>query len=148
MQNQTTYKQTAGKRAKKLARLFPEVEKEEAGKNSNGTSEKTFIAVNSGKIVAHIKAEFSDEPFAHVAEMRSLVVLPEYRGQGIGIGLYRHAIKSLGRGIEIAIARVRTTNAASIRLHEKLGFKAIGRIDKGYKTRKEQADILIFSKEL
>jgi len=152
MRKEITYREIKEKDSASLCALLPAVGKETAAQiikeSILGRREKRFVAVNAERVVAHINAEFSGEPYAHIAELRSLVVLPEYRGQGIAHTLYSHALAVLGKEKEIAIARVRTTNTPSIKLHEKLGFKEIGKMEKGWKQNGKQADILIFSREI
>ena len=60
---------------------------------------------------------------------------PSFQSKGLGIRLYRAVLASLPLfDIVNAIACITVPNDASIKLHEKLGFRRVGRFDKvGYK---------------
>lgn len=53
-----------------------------------------------------------------------IVVLPTYRRHGIGSALLTEALRMAAeRGADSMIAHIRNENVASMRLHERLGFK-------------------------
>jgi phosphinothricin acetyltransferase len=65
---------------------------------------------------------FTAETTVYVAENR--------RGRGIGGELYAALLDELrGRGLHSAVGCIALPNPASIALHEKLGFKEIGRFE-------------------
>ena len=66
------------------------------------------------------------EGFRHTVE-HSVYVHREARGEGIGRLLMRELItRAASNGIHVMIACIEAGNAASIRLHERLGFRLTG----------------------
>ncbi len=59
----------------------------------------------------------------------------QFAGRGLGSGLYRALIEEMrSRGLHCAIGGIALPNPASIALHEKLGFRHLGRFSQvGYK---------------
>ncbi|HAY88293.1 MAG TPA: phosphinothricin acetyltransferase [Bacteroidetes bacterium] len=72
--------------------------------------------------------------YKHSAET-TIYIHPDHEGKGLGQRLYNALLSSLALfEVVNAIACITIPNEASIKLHEKLGFKKIGRFDKvGYK---------------
>ncbi|MEH6689965.1 MAG: N-acetyltransferase family protein [Pseudorhizobium pelagicum] len=66
------------------------------------------------------------EGFRHTAE-HSVYIHHDHRGAGLGRQLMTALVANAGkRGIHVMIACVEAGNAASIRLHESLGFRNVG----------------------
>ncbi|MET0747588.1 MAG: N-acetyltransferase family protein, partial [Rhizobium sp.] len=66
------------------------------------------------------------EGYRHTVE-HSVYVDKTFRGHGIGEQLMRALIARAAAGkIHVMIAGIEAENAASIRLHEKLGFRSVG----------------------
>lgn len=64
--------------------------------------------------------------FRHTVE-HSVYVHPDHRGVGLGRDMMRALIRVAGeRDVHVMIACVEAGNAASIRLHESLGFRNVG----------------------
>ncbi len=65
----------------------------------------------------------------------SIYLAGEYRGQGFGTELYQRLVSDLvGCGAHVAIGGIALPNDASIRLHEKLGFKKVAQFEQvGFK---------------
>ncbi len=65
----------------------------------------------------------------------SVYLAPQRQGQGLGRALYRRLLDALGEGpIRQAVACISLPNPASVRLHEQLGFRPVGRFERvGYK---------------
>ena len=81
-----------------------------------------------GKLIAYAGAWVS----FNQAEVMSVAVDPEYRGQGIGTILFGELIKSIkARGAMSITLEVRPSNTAAIKLYESFGLKSVGR-RKGY----------------
>jgi phosphinothricin acetyltransferase len=58
----------------------------------------------------------------------SVYVAPERTGRGIGLALYRVLLREIEReDVHRAIAGITLPNPASVRLHERCGFREIGR---------------------
>lgn len=66
--------------------------------------------------------------YRHTAE-HSVYVRGDQRGRGIGRTLMRELItRARAQGLHVLVAGVDSTNTASIVLHEKLGFREVGRL--------------------
>jgi [ribosomal protein S18]-alanine N-acetyltransferase len=79
--------------------------------------------------------------------INNLAVRPECRSGGVGRALVEHALDAAFReGARRATLEVRRSNAAALRLYERLGFKASG-VRRGYYT-KPREDALILWLEL
>lgn len=80
------------------------------------------------------------------ADMMNLAVLPDYRRQGIAMGLVESLIAALrSREVHCLTLEVRASNTAAQALYEKLGFCPVGRRPRYY--TKPQEDALILRKE-
>lgn len=87
-----------------------------------------LIAVCEGKVVgwAALSSVSARPVYAGVAEV-SIYVDPAFRGQGVGDGLMKALIEeSEARGVWTLQSGVFPENAASMRLHQKHGFRTIG----------------------
>ena len=81
-----------------------------------------------GKIIAYAGAWVS----FNQAEVMSVAVDPEFRGQGIGTILFGELIKAVKiRGATAITLEVRPSNTAAIKLYKNFGLKSVGR-RKGY----------------
>jgi len=65
----------------------------------------------------------------------SIYLAGEHAGHGLGTGLYDHLLSDLARrGMHVAIGGIALPNEASVRLHEKLGFKKVAQLEQvGFK---------------
>lgn len=67
-------------------------------------------------------------------QINNVAVHPDFRGKGIGEAALRLVLKEVReKGAVFATLEVRASNAAAVRLYEKLGFKVLG-TRKGYYT--------------
>lgn len=89
------------------------------------------------------------EPYGGVAEI-SLYVDRSYRGTGIGTALIEHLCAECEKhGIWSLLSVIFASNAASIALHEKCGFRKIGFREKIAKDRfGEWQDTFMYEKRL
>ena len=89
----------------------------------------TYIVCElDGKIVAYAGAWVS----FNQADVMSIAVDPDFRGQGIGTILFGELIKIVKkRGAKAITLEVRPSNTAAIKLYESFGLKSVGR-RKGY----------------
>ena len=81
-----------------------------------------------GKIVAYAGAWVS----FNQADVMSVAVAPELRGQGVGTILFGELIKAVkARGATAITLEVRPSNTAAIKLYKSFGLRSVGR-RKGY----------------
>jgi phosphinothricin acetyltransferase len=88
-----------------------------------------IVATVDGSLAGY--ASYGDwrafEGFRHTVE-HSVYVHRDFRGGGIGGILMQELItRAASNGVHVMIAAIESENAASIRLHEKLGFRIAGR---------------------
>lgn len=77
------------------------------------------------------------------ADMMNLAVHPDYRRQGIGIGLICALVDGLAqKGANCLLLEVRESNKPAIDLYEKMGFHKVGRRPGYYHNPKEAACIM------
>ncbi|PTM98612.1 phosphinothricin acetyltransferase [Mycoplana dimorpha] len=88
-----------------------------------------LVAERDGRVVGY--ATYGDwrafDGYRHTAE-HSIYVHADMRGQGIGRAMLKSLIdRARAAGIHVIIAGIEAENEASIRLHESLGFRVVGR---------------------
>lgn len=83
--------------------------------------------VEGDKLIGYAYAtKWRVRPAYRTSVETSVYLDPECAGQGAGTLLYRALLDDLrGRGLHLAIAGIAQPNAASVRLHEKLGFRKV-----------------------
>ncbi|MBF8778995.1 N-acetyltransferase [Pseudomonas fulva] len=89
-----------------------------------------LVAVDDSGVLGY--ASFGDwrpfEGFRYSVE-HSLYVRDDQRGRGLGFALMQALIeRARGRGKHVMVAAIERGNAASIRLHERLGFEVTGQM--------------------
>ncbi|HTR17746.1 MAG TPA: GNAT family N-acetyltransferase [Acetobacteraceae bacterium] len=68
------------------------------------------------------------EGFRHTVE-HSLYLVPEARGQGLGMALLSALMeRARGSGVHVMVAGIDGNNAASLALHRRAGFEETGRL--------------------
>lgn len=87
-----------------------------------------IVAMRDGKVAGY--ASYGDwrafDGYRHTVE-HSVYVEKDCRGHGIGEGLMRELVeRAAAAGVHVMIAGIEAENTASIRLHEKLGFRIAG----------------------
>jgi len=87
-----------------------------------------IVAESNGTVAGY--ASYGDwrafDGYRHTVE-HSVYVDKDCRGLGIGEGLMRELIaRASAAGVHVMIAGIEAENTASIRLHEKLGFRVAG----------------------
>ncbi|KAA0700133.1 N-acetyltransferase [Neorhizobium sp. P12A] len=97
-------------------------------KARKGRGFPVIVAERNGKVAGY--ASYGDwrafDGYRHTVE-HSVYVEKDCRGLGIGEGLMRELIvRAAAAEIHVMIAGIEAENTASIRLHEKLGFRIAG----------------------
>jgi L-amino acid N-acyltransferase len=86
--------------------------------------------------------------YARTAEV-SVWVSPSEQGKGIGSMLYQQLLPLGARaGVRVALARIEAGNAASIRLHERSGFRFVGTLHHVGEKFGRLLDVAIYEKQL
>lgn len=110
------------------------------------------VAYLDDKVVgyAYVSAYSTRGAYSLTVE-NSVYVHPDYNGRGVGFALLKQLLSECGmQDIKQVIARIAIWDgsSASIKLHEKVGFKEVGRLTKvGYKFG-EYIDIILMQKSL
>jgi len=92
-----------------------------------------------GKIVAYAGAWVS----FNQAEVMSVAVIPELRGQGVGTILFGELIQAVkARGATAITLEVRPSNTAAIKLYQSFGLRSVGRRRGYYLDNGEDALIM------
>jgi phosphinothricin acetyltransferase len=92
-----------------------------------------LVAVDAGEVIGTASyGDFRDSVhwpgYRHTAE-HSVHVRIDRRGQGVGQQLMDSLIdRARGNGIHVLVAGIDAENAASIRFHERLGFREVARM--------------------
>ncbi|MCX8998494.1 GNAT family N-acetyltransferase [Rhizobiaceae bacterium BDR2-2] len=92
-------------------------------------NQPVLVAESDGEVIGY--ASYGDwrafEGFRHTME-HSVYVRSDRKGAGTGAKLMEALIAvAAERGVHVLIGCIEAENAASIRLHEKLGFRLVGR---------------------
>jgi L-amino acid N-acyltransferase YncA len=87
-----------------------------------------LVAESGGEVVGYAYAcEYMKRPAYRWAASVSVYVAEGQRGQGLGTRLYEALLERLRRQrFQVACAGITLPNEASVALHERLGFAAIG----------------------
>jgi phosphinothricin acetyltransferase len=87
-----------------------------------------LVAEEAGEIVGYAYGTAWKARSAYRFTVESTVYLaPQYTGRGLGVALYSALLAELRRGgFHSVVGCIALPNAASVALHEKLGFKKIG----------------------
>lgn len=99
-------------------------------------SREAFWREAQNELATYIVCELEERIIAYAgawvsfnqAEVMSIAVEPEFRGQGIGTILFGELIKAVKeRGAKSITLEVRPSNTAAIKLYESFGLRSVGR---------------------
>lgn len=93
-----------------------------------GASHAWLVAEREGQVVGYAYGTaFNERPAYRWSTSVSVYVADDARGQGLGRALYLALFERLReRGFRMACAGITLPNAASVGLHESLGFELVG----------------------
>jgi L-amino acid N-acyltransferase YncA len=93
-----------------------------------GASHAWLVAEREGWVVGYAYAtDFNERPAYRWSTSVSVYIAEDERGRGVGRALYGALFERLReRGFRMACAGITLPNAASVRLHESLGFELVG----------------------
>jgi L-amino acid N-acyltransferase YncA len=106
----------------------PDAEEMAARIERYGASHAWLVAEREGRVVGYAYATaFNERPAYRWSTSVSVYVAEEARGQSVGRTLYLALFERLReRGFRMACAGITLPNAASVGLHEALGFELVG----------------------
>ena len=86
-----------------------------------------LISVEGGKVLGYAFAcAWQESPAYRYTVACQVYLTPAARGQNLGTVLYRELLPRLREaGFHLAVATISLPNAASVRLHEKMGFRKV-----------------------
>ncbi len=117
---------------------------------SHGPMRPLLVAESDGRVIGWTAlSDWSDrDGYVETVEL-SLYVLEKYRGRGVGTELMRailDAAASDAVNIHTIIAMITEGNARSVRLHEKFGFRSIGRMREVGEKFGRRLDVVLMQK--
>ena len=92
--------------------------------------DKRFVALQDGRIVAHVRVVFGRGLHKHRVEVTSLVVEARKRRHHIATELMKFILKELPKERKLVLLAVDSKNDAAIELYKKLGFEQYGLLKK------------------
>ena len=95
-----------------------------------------LVAESSGRVVGYAYAAMWNDRSAYRFSVQSTIYLEQARrGVGIGTRLYQALLDDLRqRNVHVVIGGIALPNEASLRLHEKLGYRKVAHFEEvGYK---------------
>ncbi|MBN2336895.1 MAG: N-acetyltransferase [Acidobacteria bacterium] len=89
-----------------------------------------FVGEAEGEVIGYAYADIFKDRSAYRFSVETTIYLrPDATGKGSGRRLYAHLLSALQqRGIVNAVAIIALPNPASVRLHERAGFRRAGRL--------------------
>jgi L-amino acid N-acyltransferase YncA len=86
-----------------------------------------FVAISAGEVIGWCDITPRERPVYAHAGVLGMGLLPQFRGQGIGIGLIRRSLAAARAfGFHRVELTVREDNANAIELYNKVGFETEG----------------------
>jgi ribosomal protein S18 acetylase RimI-like enzyme len=134
-----------------LSALFPHWKKVSVQRKIANTlkgKDLRFVALNEGKIIAHVRVVLGFGIHSHRAEFSSLVVEPSLRHQGVATRLMQFALKMLPAKIKLVILAVDASNKPALCVYKKLGFLEYGLLKKASQLNGKFVDNCFLFKEL
>ncbi len=90
-----------------------------------------FVAEDAGRILGFANASAFDERQAYETSVKvSVFLAPEGQGRGLGVRLYEALFAALATAdVHRAYALIVAPNPASVRLHQRFGFRQVSTLD-------------------
>jgi phosphinothricin acetyltransferase len=89
---------------------------------------RLLVAEQAGTLLGYCSSQpYRSHPAFSKTVETSIYVQPQSGGHGVGSALYTELFRSIaGEGLHRAVAGIALPNEASLRLHEKFGFRRVG----------------------
>lgn len=131
--------------------LFSHWRKSSVQKKLNATLkglDKRFVALENGRIVAHVKLIYGKGIHKHRVEVTSLVVEASHRRHHIGMGLMEYILRNMPDTKKLVLLAVDSKNKPAILLYKKLGFQKYGLLKKASLVNGKLVDNCLMKKDL
>jgi len=107
-----------------------------------------LVAEVDGKVVANSELAKKEGYSSHIGEI-GIAIKQDYRDIGIGTEMLKTLIAEAEKtGLKTLTLRAFSTNKRAIRLYERVGFKATGRISKKFYKNGRYIDEITMTKEI
>ncbi len=109
-----------------------------------------FVAEDAGTIIGFANASPFDERAAYETSIKvSVFVAPERQGRGVGAKLYEALFAEVAKAdVHRAYALIVAPNPASVRLHERFGFRQVSTLDEVGRKFGRYYSVMWFEKQL
>jgi phosphinothricin acetyltransferase len=89
---------------------------------------RLFVASEAGRLLGFAGSQqYRNHPAFRKTVETSIYVAHEAIGRGVGAALYKHLFEQIsGEDLYCAVVGIALPNEASVRLHQKMGFKEVG----------------------
>ncbi|MFM7321280.1 MAG: N-acetyltransferase family protein [Armatimonadota bacterium] len=109
-----------------------------------------FVAESGGEVVGWASlSPYNPKPGYRTTAENSLYVHADQRRSGVGAALLGHLIEAApGYGIREIVALITGTNLVSLRLHERLGFRHVGRLERVGRKFDQWVDVVLMQRSV
>jgi len=108
----------------------------------------SVVAEVEGHVIGHVEIRIGRCYESHTGVL-GIAVKRGYRDRGIGTELMRMAEElARGRGLKMITLAVFSTNSRAIHVYEKLGYRVVGRVERGIYKDGRYIDKLLMAKEI
>ncbi|MFN0023455.1 MAG: N-acetyltransferase family protein [Parvularculaceae bacterium] len=109
-----------------------------------------FVAENAGEVAGFANASPFDERAAYETSIKaSVFIAPAWQGKGLGTGLYEALFAEVAKAdVHRAYALIVAPNPASVKLHERFGFRHVSTLDQVGRKFGRYYSVMWFEKRL